>query len=300
MQKDKTNRDISDDQIRVIGSNRPKRVSTTRKNAWKWILCFAFLAALVLIIFLIPKKEDFLTENLQEDNQVQQGQWFGNQNEADGDKQDKEQAYIEIQDTIINDIPLRIYIPHQATMSLHLGKLNVNDPDIIYATRAADIRADNGGIVGAFVLKGKPLARGLSKKGYCACIEGEISIGMAESTALFEQATEKDGDFFRQYPLVSNGQPIDNEPKGKSIRRAFCDRYGEFFMIESLSRESFHDFAQALADLQVDQAIYLPGSNEYGWAVDKQGTKHEFGEDHYYRNGGEIPKNITYLVWKKH
>ena len=61
------------------------------------------------------------------------------------------------------------------------------------------------------------------------------------------------GYFFRQYPLVKDGQVIDNEPKGKSIRRAICDRQGEIFMVETGSIESFHDFAQALADLGVDR-----------------------------------------------
>ena len=107
------------------------------------------------------------------------------------------------------------------------------------------------------------------------------------------------GYFFRQYPLVKDGQVIDNEPKGKSIRRAICDRQGEIFMVETGSIESFHDFAQALADLGVDQAVYLVGSSAYGWAVDEAGTTHEFGEDNYYTGRRRMPKNTSYIVWKR-
>ena len=122
---------------------------------------------------------------------------------------------------------------------------------------------------------------------------------MAENSPLFEKATEEGGYFFRQYPLVSNGKLVENEPKGKSIRRAICDRQGEIFMIETGTTESFHDFAQALVDLGVDQAIYLVGSTAYGWAVDEIGKTHEFGEDNYYTGRRKMPKNTSYIVWKR-
>ena len=184
-------------------------------------------------------------------------------------------------------------------MSLHVGAIDKNDTTIVYAAQAADVRADNGNIVGAFVLAGEPLAWGLSKKGYCASINGNVTIGVAENSPLFEEATKQKGYFFRQYPLVSNGRLIDNEPKGKSIRRAICEQDGRVFMVETVTRESFHDFAQALVDLSIDNAIYLVGSSAYGWAIDANGTKHEFGKDDYYTGRKKMPKNISYLVWRK-
>jgi len=98
-------------------------------------------------------------------------------------------GYTEIRDTIINDIPIRMYIPHHAEMSLQIGRMNRQDTTIVYAAQAADVRADNGGIVGAFVLKGVPKAWGLSKKGYCASIDGKVTVGVADNSPLFEQAT---------------------------------------------------------------------------------------------------------------
>ncbi len=210
-----------------------------------------------------------------------------------------EGSYTEIMDTVINDVPLTIFIPHNAELTLHLGKIDKSDSSIIYAAQAADIRTDNGGIVGAFVINGEPRAWGLSKSGYCASINGKVMIGVATNSPLFEEATGKGGYFFRQYPLVSNGQIVENEPKGKSIRRAICDRLGEIFMVESGTMESFHDFSQALVDLGVEQAVYLVGSSAYGWAVDANGEAHEFGEENVYSGGCRSPKNINYVVWKK-
>ena len=126
-----------------------------------------------------------------------------------------------------------------------------------------------------------------------------MTVGVAENSPLFEQATEREGYFFRQYPLVKDGAVVDNELKGKAIRRAVCDRIGEIFMVETGTPESLHDFAQALADLGVDQAIYLVGSSAYGWAVDATGTVHEFGEDNYYKGRRRIPKNTSYIVWRR-
>lgn len=140
---------------------------------------------------------------------------------------------------------------------------------------------------------------GTIEEGILRINNGKVTIGVAENTSLFEEATMNNGYFFRQYPLVKDGQVIDNEPKGKSIRRAICDRQGEIFMVETGTTESFHDFAQALADLGVDQAVYIVGSSAYGWAVDEAGTTHEFGEDNYYTGRRRMPKNTSYVVWRR-
>ena len=294
-------KDIRDDQIRIIGEDGEKK--PLPRHLWIKILTVLGVAAIgILAFFLFMKKEDgklsstvhepALFEPIRETMPVKHLQI--------GSNVDSLQAgFIEIVDTLINDIPIKIFIPHNAELSLHIGKLDRSDKRIIYAAQAADVRADNGGIVGAFVLKGEPIAWGLSKKGYCASINGKVSVGVAENSPLFEKATEEGGYFFRQYPLVCNGEIIDNEPKGKSIRRAICDRSGDIFMVETGSRESFHDFSQALVDLGVSQAVYLVGSNAYGWAVDKSGTIHEFGEDNYYTGRKKMPNNTSYIVWRK-
>ena len=95
------------------------------------------------------------------------------------------------------------------------------------------MRADNGGIVGAFVLKGEPKAWGLSKCGYCASIDGKVTIGVADNSPLF------------------------------------------------------------------GHAIYLVGSTAYGWAVDREGIAHEFGEDNFYTGRRRMPKNTSYIVWRR-
>lgn len=294
-------KDIRDDQIRVIGEEGRK--TPLPRHGWIIILSILgiVMVGILTFFFLFKKEEDFqelkepepaLFEPVRESEPIKFQRLGSNVDSL-------KQGYTEILDTLINDIPIRIFIPHNAVLSLHVGKVDKNDKSIIYTAQAADVRADNGGIVGAFVLEGEPLAWGLSKKGYCASINGKITIGVADNSPLFEKATEENGYFFRQYPLVCNGEVIDNEPKGKSIRRAICDRHGEIFMVESGTIESFHDFAQALSDLGVDQAVYLVGSSAYGWAVDGSNNIYEFGEDNYYKGRRKMPKNTNYIVWKR-
>lgn len=208
-------------------------------------------------------------------------------------------GFTEIKDITVNDIDFKIYIPHNGEMSLHLGPVNWNDTTIIYAAQAADVRADNGGIVGAFVLKGEPKAWGLSKKGFVASINGEVTVGVAENSPLFEKATECGGYFFRQYPLVKDGQIVPNKVRGKSYRRAICVRNNEIFMVETMSKESFFDFSLALVDMAVDQAVYLVGSTAAGWAVDANDSIHVFGDPCRYTEHKPMPQNISYMVWRR-
>jgi hypothetical protein len=297
----KVSYDMRDDEIRILGDS-PK-LPSGKPGGSKWLptLVIVLLLILSLVIFFEHKQQNVDEGRLAYfEKHIEQAKVSKEHRTPFGRVVDDDVGgFCEIKDTIINDILLKIYIPHNADMKLHIGRIPQEDESVIYVAQAADVRADNGGIVGAFVLNGKPLAWGLSKKGYCAAINGDISIGVAENTHLFEKATEENGYFFRQYPLVDNGRLVENEPKGKSVRRAICDRIGEIFMVETYTTESFHDFSQALVDLGVDNAVYLVGSSAYGWAVDENGERHEWGILNIHKGRHKMPKNTSYIVWRK-
>jgi hypothetical protein len=304
MNKNKRHDDISDDEIRIIGNSG----NTPNIKRIVIIALVALLVVGVVVAFLMPFNEPvsyasplieqeevpiYGVEQVTEVDHIDAIQSLSRLDDPKGDR-----AFVELRDTMINDVPLRIYIPHNAELTLHVGKVDREDVNIIYTAEAAFIRADNHAILGAFVLKGEPLAWGLSMRGYCASIDGKVTVGVADNSPLFEEAINRDGYFFRQYPLVDNGRFVANEPKNKSVRRAICERKGEIFMIESLSKESFHDFTQALVDLGVDNAVNLAGSEAYGWAIDSEGVKHEFGTPNFYTGRGRMPKNTNYIVWR--
>ena len=290
-------KDIRDDEFRVIGkpSSSGSKEAGGGKKPNRLIAILSLILVLGIVLFAIlkwPKEkpeepEDGLFEDIPEVVVIHE--------EIKPLGIETELSFTEKIDTVINDVVLSIYVPHNAKPELTLGVPNRNDKSIILAAQAADIRKDNRKILGAFVLKGEPLAWGLSKKGYCAIIEDQVTVGVSENSPLFEEATEKEGYFFRQYPLVDNGLLVENEPKNKTMRKALCSRVGQIFVVVSESDESFHDFAQALVDLGVENAIYLVGSHSsFGWYIDDNGEKTLFAPD-VHRG---TYKNENYIIWK--
>ena len=263
---------IQDDELRVLGKPSPEE---PKKKGFKWYYAVAILLILSGVIFAAVRLFDIRRNEIVPDfyetelrDTIAMSETIPVMEKL-GNYKDSLKAYTEHIEMMVNDIPLDIYIPHNAKPRLFIGTPDLNDKNVIFTTQAADIRADNGKINGAFVLAGEPKAWGLSKKGYCGIIDGKITIGVAANSPLFEEATETGGYFFRQYPLVDNGKLVENEPKGKSIRKAICQRGEEIVVVMTSEPESFHDFSQALIDLGASNAVYLVGSASYGYFRDK-------------------------------
>lgn len=291
------NDDILDTQIRVIGG-------TTQgggKKPGKKLIGGIILAAIALIAILIAAvallhKEDAPEEEpgvFEQETAVAPAQthplegWIAEQTA-------REERGVVLKDTAVNDIPLRIELPIGAKPHLAVGYDCLKDTArFILLSQAADVRADNKKIVGAFVLQGKPLSWSLSKTGYCGIVGDSIRVGVAENSPLFEEAINRGGDFFRQYPLVSEGTLVENELKTKSIRRALCELEGAIAVVESKSEESLHDFAQALVDLGVSNAIYLVGSSAIHFLRTTDGQAAVGGQW-----SPQVYPNVSFIIWE--
>ena len=291
--------EIKDTEIRILGSTTPSNHKSKRKNMiWLYgiLLIIVAVAIGIIIGFYVNKKEQPTTEPLTDSAFEPTGQvalphpfrvWIehGLQQTGKG---------CLIKDTMVNDIPLVLKMPIGCKARLETGYECLKDTSkIVLLCQAADVRADNKKIVGAFVKEGKPLSWGLSKKGYCGIINDTISVGVAENSPLFEKATETGGYFFRQYPLVSNGMIVENELKTKSTRRALCEIEGAIVVIETQTRESLHDFSQALVDIGVRNAIYLVGSSSIAYYKDINGKSCASGEWK-----PQVYDNISFIIWE--
>lgn len=166
----------------------------------------------------------------------------------------------------INDVPLHIYSMEYVTATLTMDETAIHLPpsdNMMVAVLATDIRKDNHLPLGDFVVDGKQISRGKSRHGYCAIIHGKISIGYSEDDAVMNYCIENEGSFFREYPLLINGEICKNKIRGKKIRRALIKQGDKVYIVESEHRESIHDFSEALQDLGVKDAINLPGGINY-------------------------------------
>lgn len=293
--------EILDDEFRVIGqghSPQPKQPQEqTRRGKQVALVSFAIVLLLGLAIWYFWPKGETPPENGGIFDPVPIKPVTKPTPKPLGTAVDSLQAaYVEKLDTTINDVVLSIYIPHNTQAPiLTVGAPDAETRKAIMAFQAADIRADNREILGSFVLKGDIIARGKSKDGFCAIIDGKVTVGVEENSSLFEEAAEKDGYFFRQYSLVKNGVLEESEIKNKTMRKALCDRGGQIFVAVSETDESMHDFAQALVDLGVDNAIYLVGSHSaFGWYRDEAGEQTYFGADVHRQSY----RKENYIVWK--
>lgn len=292
--------DINDDEIRIISSKGEdsNRSRIGRKTVVLWVSAIAIVCLLVaLIVFTGDHEGD---DNVLElTTKPVENKW----NEMAVTESDslmqtksapiKERGYVAIADTVVNRVALTIFTPKNATPTLQIGADVLDDSTAVFVVQAADVRSDNGGIVGAYVKEGELISKGEAKSGFCAIIGGKLTVGVADATPYLEQALESDGYFFRQYPLVVANQVVENKPKRKSLRRALCDWNGQTVVIMSREKMTFHDFAQSLVDLGVANAIYLVGGKGYGFAIGSNGEKTEIG-----RRLDNMRPNTNYIVWR--
>lgn len=281
--------DIQDTEIRVIGES-----SSSPKRKWGWIILAAALMIGVIASIIAFSR----TSSQEEVGVFEKAAYQAIPHPLRGWIQSLDSITdicVVTKDTTVNDIPMRLYVPLNMTPRLEVGYKCIDDTtNNMLLFQAADIRADNQKIVGAFVLRGKPLSWGLSKKGYCGIIGDQVTIGVADNSPLFEQATEVGGYFFRQYPLVSEGILVENELKSQSTRRGLCELEGKVVVVETFTPESLHDFSQALVDIGTTNAIYLVGSSAIGWHRNQEGVGVASGQWE-----PRVYKNVSFIVWSK-
>ena len=158
---DRNEYDIKDTEFRIIGqSSLPAEPQQKPRKTWQWILLGA-LALVVLGVLVFggrsSENETHVDEEIIEDvvfepmNEIKVPEEFQEPLKPLGDYSDTTlvKPYTEHLRDTINDIPIDIYIPHNAKPELMVGVPNLHDKSIILTTQAADIRADNGKIVGS-------------------------------------------------------------------------------------------------------------------------------------------------------
>lgn len=288
--------DMNDDEIRIISRHpdAPQKKSESQSR-FPWttlILAISIvMAVILLIIFFNYTKHTSAYDHLEIRKELK--------NTPSPEKREavdsifSEHPYVEILDTLVGNEHLTIFIPRFAKPRLHVGTNILQDDEAVFVLQAADVRKDNGGIVGAYVLQGELLSRGQSKAGFCAIINDELTVGVSDATPYLEKAIENDGDFFRQYPLVVAGQMVENKLKLSSLRRALAEWNGETVVVMSRNRMTLNQFAETLVDLGVTNAIYLIGSASYGFAKDENGDRIIFGQKK--KNPAE---KSNYIVWE--
>ncbi len=285
----KHSKDIGDDEIRVIRGIRrePQLPTPRRKMPWAVIAAIAVITVLAAAAWAVT-----MMHGDQSGQAAESGQAASTATMPAKATTREAKPNVAVTAAESNGLTLTVLRPENASPRLEIGDRALDDSTAVLVVQAADVRGDNGKIAGACIVDGELVSRGTPKAGFCAIINDAITIGLATATPLFEQAAEEGGCFFRQYPLVADGEMVENKPKGKSQRKALAELNGSVVVIMTEERCTLHDFSAALAGMGVSNAIGLVGSTSFG----------------HYRSGGRmvefgkrvrpIMPNTNYLVWR--
>lgn len=270
-----------EDEIQILGTpdNRRKR----RGYAYWGAVIGLLLVGIALLFWLMPQGESGSPQDAAVSQELKE------LSQTDGNRMPERyvEPELDIWTDTINDVSMKFFQLTAAKARLCMGTPSEQDSTLLMVLPAADIRKDNLGIVGDFVLEGKQYGNGKRKEGYVAILDERLFLGVSSSDTVMNYCADHRGSFFRQYALVFDGQVVKNKLKGKSLRRAVArrDKDDSVYVIVSLQRESLYDFSEALADYGMTDAIYLPGGDAYAFyrkdtLLDYLGTSQE----HIYPN----------------
>ena len=270
-----------EDEIQVLGSVTDLQPKDVRK--WIYRIIAIIILLLLLLYYLSRPKEN-----------EREAMLFNQPPERELSSAPPIDAGLSVRRDSINNVVFDMYALHNLAAELQIGLPDIRDTALVLVVQAADVRKDNREILGDFVIHGVQLSKGKSKKGYCAIVgRGSISLGVSTGNQEMDYCIEHKGFFFRQYPLVLEGEICENNLKGKSFRRAIANQGGQLYVVSTCNRESIYDFSEALADMGMTNAIHLIGGTSYGWYRENGGV-HEFGEK------VENPvANVNYLVFRR-
>ena len=184
----------------------------------------------------------------------------------DGMKVQGESSAVVLKTDSVLGVALDIYELHNVKAELTLVEPDTTDHSVLLYTRTADYTA-TGRYLGSLVVDGEQKRSDVSRLGYCAIAKGNMVIGISRFDDMCEHMVERDGSYFRQFVLVSNGELpqrffLHGKVERKALARTADDR---LCVIATRHPETLWDFADALREYGYVDAIYLTGGNESGF-----------------------------------
>lgn len=163
-------------------------------------------------------------------------------------------------------VALNIYELHNVKAEMTLAEPDTADHTVLMYTRTADYTA-TGRYLGSLVIDGEEKQSDVSRLGYCAIAGGNMVIGVSRFDDMKEHMIDRDGSYFRQFVLVSNGElpqrfALHGKVERKALARTVDDR---LCIVETRHAETLWDFADALREYGYVDAVYLTGGNESGF-----------------------------------
>ena len=119
-------------------------------------------------------------------------------------KAQNESSAVVLKTDSVLGVALDIYELHNVQAELSLQEPDTADHSVLMYTRTADYTA-MGKYIGSLVVDGEQKRSDVSRLGYCAIAKGNMVIGISRFDDMCEHMVARDGSYFRQFVLVSNG-----------------------------------------------------------------------------------------------
>ena len=162
-------------------------------------------------------------------------------------KAQNESSAVVLKTDSVLGVALDIYELHNVQAELSLQEPDTADHSVLMYTRTADYTA-MGKYIGSLVVDGEQKRSDVSRLGYCAIAKGNMVIGISRFDDMCEHMVARDGSYFRQFLLVSNGELpqrffLHGKVERKALARTADDR---LCIIATRHPETLWDFADAL------------------------------------------------------
>ncbi|MDE5877568.1 MAG: phosphodiester glycosidase family protein [Muribaculaceae bacterium] len=182
-----------------------------------------------------------------------------------------------ISDSVLG-VAMEIYPLQGLRASLETELPDTADRTLVLFTRSADYHSD-GSLIGTVVNEGRKVnsKERKSRQGYLAISKsGRPVTGVSLSDKVADYTAQNGGSFFRQYVLLGDGElPSSFHLHGKVERAAIArDADDQLYYIVTRHKETMYDFADAMREYGLTDAIYLTGGNSYTFYRDSTGAAH--------------------------
>lgn len=170
-------------------------------------------------------------------------------------------------------VGIDIYELHNVKAEMALAEPDTADRSVLMYTRTADYTA-TGKYIGSLVIDGVERQSDASRLGYCAIANGNMIVGVSRFDHLKKRMIDRNGSYFRQFVLLSNGELpqqffLHGKVERKALARTVDDR---LCIVNTRHPETLWDFADALREYGYVDAIYLTGGSESGFYRAPDGT----------------------------
>lgn len=180
--------------------------------------------------------------------------------------QSKTYAYVTLdtvflkQDTL--DLSLVFYMPHNCRVSFTNQRPDSNSEYIALSVAAAFTASNLKDVVGDYICKGQlhPNKSDV-ETGFCLILKDTIIIDSLSSSTVYKAMAQKQsGAYFQQMLILKGGDTVECtifRKQKPTFRRCLAIYNGRGVVIESVDRLTFENFANALKEVGIKDAIYL-------------------------------------------